>query len=81
MDQPPAWHLQTRRLQGRVPPLGAAQEQAGHELRDHGPSTQVLLRPWHPQQSGRPEAGVPVCRCAEEHRGDRLHWLLESSVS
>jgi len=33
--------LQAGGQQGGVPPLGPAQEQAGHELRDHGPRSQV----------------------------------------
>ena len=34
-------HLQAGGQQGGVQALGAPQEQAGHELRDHGPSTEV----------------------------------------
>jgi hypothetical protein len=35
--------LQAGGQQGGVPPLGPAQEQAGHELRDHGSRSKVLL--------------------------------------
>ena len=34
-------HLQAGGQQGGLQALGAPQEQAGHELRDHGPSTEV----------------------------------------
>ena len=34
-------HLQAGGQQGRVQAVGAPQEQTGHELRDHGPSSQV----------------------------------------
>ena len=33
--------LQAGGQQGGVPPLGTPQEQAGHELRNHGQSSQV----------------------------------------
>ena len=46
--------------QGGVPAVGAPQEQAGHELRDHGPGAEVLLPEGHPRQGGRPEARLPV---------------------
>ena len=44
VDQPPARHLQAGGFQGRVPPLGFAQKQARHELRDHGPGAEVSGR-------------------------------------
>jgi hypothetical protein len=34
--------LQAGGQQGGVPPLGTTQEQARHELRDHGPRSQVF---------------------------------------
>ena len=36
-------HLQTGGLQGRLQAVGQTQEQAGHELRDHGAGTQVSV--------------------------------------
>ena len=44
VDEPAARHLQTDRLEGGVAPLGHAQEQAGDELRDDGPSATVSDR-------------------------------------
>ena len=41
VGQPVGGDLQAGGQQGRVPAVGHAQEQAGHELRDHGPSTEV----------------------------------------
>ena len=36
-------NLQAGGQQGRLQTVGASQEQAGHELRDHGQSSQVRL--------------------------------------
>ncbi|KAL4713576.1 hypothetical protein ACJJTC_006164, partial [Scirpophaga incertulas] len=72
VDQSREGRVQARRLQGRVAPVGAAQEQAGHELRDHGPRAALLLPARHPGQGGRPAARVPVRRRAQGHRRDRL---------
>ena len=41
MGQQGEGHLQAGGQQGGVQAVGAPQEQAGHELRDHGPSTEV----------------------------------------
>ncbi len=41
MDEPWEGRLQARRLKGRVQAVGTAQEQAGHELRDHGQGIEV----------------------------------------
>ena len=41
-------------------------------------SLQVLLRARHLEQGGRPAASLPVRRGAQEHRGDRLQWLLDT---
>ena len=41
-------------------------------------SVQVLLRARHLEQGGRPAASLPVRRGAQEHRGDRLQWLLDT---
>ncbi len=41
MEQQGEGDLQAGGQQGGVPPLGTAQEQAGHELRDHGSRSQV----------------------------------------
>ena len=52
--------LQDRGQQGRLQAVGASQEQAGHELRDHGQSSQILLPEGNPGQGGRTETGLPV---------------------
>ena len=52
--------VQAGRQQGGVQAVGAPQEQARHELRDHGPGAEVLLPEGHPRQGRRPEAGLPV---------------------
>merc|ERR1711953_1567697 len=41
-------------------PDHTSQEQAGHELRDHGQSPQILLPEGNPGQGGRTETGLPV---------------------
>ena len=46
--------------QGGLPAVGAAQEQARHELRDNGASAEVLLPEGHPRQGRRSEAGLSV---------------------
>ena len=53
-------NLQAGGQQGRLQAVGASQEQAGHELRDHGQSSQILLSERNPGQGGRSETGVPV---------------------
>ena len=45
VGQPREGHLQAGGQQGCVPAVGAAQEQARHELRDHGPRSQVCKSP------------------------------------
>ena len=60
VGQPREGHLQAGGQQGGVPAVGAAQEQARHELRDHGPRSQILLPEGHPRQGGRPETRLPV---------------------
>ncbi len=45
MEQQGEGDLQAGGQQGGVPPLGPAQEQAGHELRDHGSRSQVYFFP------------------------------------
>ena len=60
VGQPGEGDLQAGGQQGGVPAVGAPQEQAGHELRDHGPGAEVLLPEGHPRQGGRPEARLPV---------------------
>jgi len=68
VGQPREGHLQAGGQQGGVPAVGAAQEQARHELRDHGPRSQVLLPEGYPGQGGRPEASVPVRGCSQDWR-------------
>jgi len=41
MGRPRARHLQADQLEGRLASVGYPQEQAGHELRDHGPRSEV----------------------------------------
>ena len=41
LGRPRARHLQADQLEGRLASLGYPQEQAGHELRDDGPSAEV----------------------------------------
>ena len=60
VGQPGEGDLQAGGQQGGVPAVGAPQEQAGHELRDHGQSSQILLSERNPGQGGRTETGVPV---------------------
>ena len=58
--------------QGSVEVVGRPQEQARHELRDHGQGPEVLLPEGHPRQGGRPEARLPVRRhpTCWVHQGD-----------
>lgn len=73
MDQQGEGCLQAGRLQGGVQAVGHAQEQAGHELRDHGEGTEVLLPARHPGQGGRPAAGVPVRGGPQGYSRNRLY--------
>lgn len=57
--------------QGGVPVVGRPQEQARHELRDHGPRAQVLLPARDPGQGGRPAPRLPVRRRAQDRRHPR----------
>lgn len=43
MGRPRARHLQTHQLKGCLASVGHPQEQAGHELRDDGPRSEVRL--------------------------------------
>ena len=43
VGQPGEGDLQAGGQQGGVPAVGAPQEQAGHELRDYGPGSQVRI--------------------------------------
>lgn len=52
--------------------MGTAQEQAGHELRDHGPGVEVLLSAGNSGKGGRPAVGVSVCGRAQGYHRDRL---------
>lgn len=72
VDQPREGRVQAGGLEGGVAPVGAAQEQAGHELRDDGPRAALLLPARHPRQGGRPAARVPVRGRAQGYRRDRL---------
>lgn len=72
VDEPREGCVQARRLQGRVAPVGPPQEQARHELRDHGPRAALLLPARHPGQGGRPAPGLPVRGRAQRHCRDRL---------
>ena len=53
-------NLQAGGQQGGLQTVGSPQEQAGHELRDHGQSSQILLSERNPGQGGRTETGLPV---------------------
>jgi len=53
-------NLQAGGQQGGLQTVGTSQEQAGHELRDHGQSSEVLLPERNTGQGGRTETGVPV---------------------
>lgn len=79
VDEPGEGCLQAGGLQGGLPTMGNAQEQAGHELRDDGQGAEVLLPARHPGQGGWPAAGLSVCGCAQGYRGDRLQWCLSGS--
>lgn len=72
VDEPREGRVQTGGLEGGVAAVGAAQEQARHELRDDGPRAALLLPARHPRQGGRPAARVPVRGRAQGHRRDRL---------
>lgn len=80
VDEPREGRLQAGGLEGRLPAVGAAQEQAGHELRDDGPGAPLLLPARHPRQSRRPAARVPVRGRAQGHRRDRLLSRVGSAV-
>lgn len=67
MDEPGQGRFQACRLKGRVASLGTAQEQAGHELRDNGSCSAVLLPARHPGESGRAATGLSVCGRAQGH--------------
>lgn len=43
--------------------------------------SQVLLPERNSSQSGRPEAGVPVCRRSQRHRRNRLFWRIRMCVN
>lgn len=77
VDQPGEGRVQAGRLQSRLQAVGHAQEQTGHELRNDGPSTAVLLPAGHPGQGRRPTVGVPVCRRTEGYYRDRLLGHIE----
>lgn len=81
MDEQGEGRLQAGRLQGGVEVMGHAQEQAGHELRNHGPRSEILLSEGHFGQGRRPEAGVPIRGGAEGHCRDRLHGSRVSNSS
>ena len=84
MGQQGEGHLQAGGQQGGVQAVGPPQEQAGHELRDDGPSPevkdqlensthaclflQVLLPARHPGKGGRSEARLPVRGRAQDRR-------------
>merc|ERR1712203_294198 len=53
--------LQAGGQQGGLQAVGTAQEQAGHELRDHGESSEILLSERNPGQGGRPETCLSIC--------------------
>ena len=57
------------RAPGTIPLLFLFTEQAGHELRDYGPGTAVLLSARHPRQSRRTTAGLPVQGGPERNTG------------
>lgn len=71
VEQPREGRLQTGGQQGRLPAVGSAQEQAGHELRDDGAGAALLLPARHPGQGGRPAPRLPVRRCAQDRRHRR----------
>lgn len=52
--------------------MGAAQEQAGYELRDDGSRAALLLPTRYPRQGGRSAPRVSVRRRAQGHSRDRL---------
>lgn len=78
VDEPREGRVQAGRLEGGVAALGPAQEQAGHELRDHGPRPALLLPARDPRQGGRPAPRLPVRGRAQGHRRDRLFVGVES---
>jgi len=80
VGQPGEGDLQAGGQQGGVPAVGAPQEQAGHELRDHGPGSQVLLPERDPCQGRWSEARLPVCGRPQDrrHRGGGLQRSLDS---
>ena len=61
--------LQAGGQQGGVQTVGTPQEQARHELRDHGQSSQILLSKRNPGQGGRTEA----CLSIRGYSSDRKH--------
>lgn len=73
VDQQGEGRLQAGRLEGGVQAVGYAQEQARHELRDHGKGPEVLLPARHPGQGGRPAAGVPVRGGPQGYSRNRLY--------
>ena len=54
-------NLQAGGQQGGLQAVGTPQEQAGHELRDHGESSEILLSERNPGQGGRPETCLSIC--------------------
>lgn len=73
VDEQGEGSIQAGGLEGGVPVVGHAQEQARHELRDDGTGPEVLLSEGHFGQSRRPETRVSVRGSSQRHCGNRLY--------
>lgn len=60
MDESRAGRLQAGRQQGGLAALGHTQEQTGHELRNDGQGTALLLSARHSGEGGWSAAGLPI---------------------